>query len=198
MELGCGSGLLTRHVIDAGHGVIATDASAAMLELARRYAPEAELRQLALPDDAIPEADAIVSVGHVLNYLPDEASIARALAAIANALRPHGILAIDLCDLEWAASRRGAPPYAQVSDDWAIITRFSIPSPARFVRDITVFVRDDAGVWRRDDERHENVLVDTSRIAALLAQHGIDAAIQPSFGSEKLPAGLKAVVGRRR
>src|SRR5215216_6752506 len=31
VELGCGSGLLTRHLIDAGHRVVATDASPDML-----------------------------------------------------------------------------------------------------------------------------------------------------------------------
>ena len=34
LELGCGSGLLTRHLVEAGHRVIATDASPAMIELA--------------------------------------------------------------------------------------------------------------------------------------------------------------------
>ena len=39
-----------------------------MLELARLHAPNVEdLRLLSLPDDPIPAADAIVSVGHVLN-----------------------------------------------------------------------------------------------------------------------------------
>jgi len=67
VELGCGSGLLTRYLLDAGHQVVATDASPAMLDLARTYVPEAErIEQLTLPDDPIPEADAVVSVGHVL------------------------------------------------------------------------------------------------------------------------------------
>ena len=35
LELGCGAGALTRHLLAAGHRVIATDASAAMVELAR-------------------------------------------------------------------------------------------------------------------------------------------------------------------
>ncbi len=35
LEVGCGSGLLTRYLVDAGHRVLATDASPAMLELAR-------------------------------------------------------------------------------------------------------------------------------------------------------------------
>ena len=35
LEVGCGAGALTRHLLAAGHRVIATDASAAMVELAR-------------------------------------------------------------------------------------------------------------------------------------------------------------------
>src|SRR5215831_7323611 len=67
VELGCGSGLLTRHLLDAGHRVVATDASPAMLDLARELAAGAEdICQLVLPDDPLPAADAIVSVGHVL------------------------------------------------------------------------------------------------------------------------------------
>jgi 2-polyprenyl-3-methyl-5-hydroxy-6-metoxy-1,4-benzoquinol methylase len=67
LELGCGSGLLTRDLTSAGHRVVATDASPAMLELARGYAPRADIRQLALPADPLPRADAVVSVGHVLS-----------------------------------------------------------------------------------------------------------------------------------
>ena len=97
LELGCGSGLLTRHLIEAGHRVVATDASPAMLELAREVAVGAEaIRRLVLPDDPLPDCDAIVSVGHVLSYLPDEAAVDRALAAAAAALRPGGIFATSL------------------------------------------------------------------------------------------------------
>lgn len=197
LELGCGTGRLTRHLIDAGHRVIATDASPSMLVLARQSVPEADLRRLVLPDEPIPEADAIVAVGHVLNYLADEGAIERAWTAIARALRPHGVLAMDVCDLEWGTARASAPPHAQVTDEWAIITRFSLPSARRFVREISVFVRETGGCWRRDDERHENVLVDTATIPGLLAKHGLDATVRGSFGTEKLPAGLRAIVGHR-
>lgn len=201
VELGCGSGLLTELLVDAGHRVIATDASPAMLELARRHAPGAEdVRRLVLPDDPIPEADAIVSIGHVLSYLPDAAAIDRALVAAARALRPGGLLALDLCDLAYAEARRDAPDFGKVTGDWAIVTRFSLPAPDRFVRDIAVFLRNDDGSWRRDDERHENVLVDTARVPSLLAEHGVDATVGDAFGpgdEQALPAGLRTIVGRR-
>jgi SAM-dependent methyltransferase len=198
LELGCGSGLLTRHLLDAGHRVIATDASPSMLELTHETAPDAEgIREVVLPDDPLPRADAIVSVGHVLSYLPDEGALDRALVAIADALEPGGILAIDLCGLDYAETRRDAPNYSSVEDDWAIITRFSLPSPQRFVRDMTTFVRGDDGTWRRDDERHDNVLVDVTRVPALLAEHDVDAHLAAAFGAEDLPDGLHVIVGHR-
>lgn len=198
VEIGCGSGLLTRYLVDAGHRVIATDASPAMLSLARKIVPEAHaLQQLVLPDDPIPEADAIVGVGHALNYLPDERAVDRALVAIATALRRDGVLAIDLCDLEWGELRRDAPSAGWAGDDWAIVTEFSVPRPERFVRQIAAFLKNPDGSWRRDDERHENVLVDTSRVPGLLAEHGVQATVAPSFGSERLAPGLYAIKGRR-
>ena len=198
VEVGCGTGRLTRHLLDAGHRVLATDASPAMLELARQSVPDAEdVRPLVLPDDPLPPAEAYVSVGHVLNYLVDEQGVRSALSGMARALAPGGVLALDLCDLEWATAREDAPAYAEVTDEWAMVTRYEIPSPDRFVRQITTFVGTGNGWWRRDDERHENVLVDTSRLPALLAEHGVTATVGPSFGRERLPPGLVAVVGVR-
>jgi SAM-dependent methyltransferase len=198
LEVGCGSGLLTRELTAAGHRVLATDASPAMLDLARSHAPAAEdIRPLVLPGDALPSADAVVSVGHVLNYLPDERAIDQALTAIARALRPGGLFAIDICDLAYGQARRDAPPAAHIHDDWAIITRFALHAPDRFVRQITTFVRASDGSWRRDDETHHNVLIDTARVPALLAAEGVQVTVAPAFGTEQLPTGLRVLIGRR-
>jgi SAM-dependent methyltransferase len=203
LELGCGSGALTRHLLAAGHRVIATDASADMLALARsalaRSALDghADLRVLTLPDDPLPPADAIVSVGHVISYLPDAAAVDRALAAAAGALRPSGVLAIDILDLDYGRIRADDPPFSRSEEDFAIIAVFSVPAPDRFVRDITTFVPDGAGGWRRGRERHENVLVDTSLIPARLASCGVRATVGTRFGTAELPPGLRAVTGVR-
>jgi SAM-dependent methyltransferase len=198
LELGCGSGALTAYLLAAGHRVIATDASPAMVELARAtLGPDADVRRLTLPDDPLPAADAIVSVGHAISYLPAAAAVDRALVAMADALRPEGVLAIDICDLSFGEIRATDDSVARVGPDWAVLTRFSVPAPELFIRDITTFVPDGHGAWRRDDERHENVLVDTSGIPALLAEHGVTATLGTSFGAAELPPGLIAVTGRR-
>jgi SAM-dependent methyltransferase len=198
LELGCGSGALTRHLLGAGLRVVATDASPDMLGLARAaLGPEADLGQLILPGDPLPPADAVVSTGHVLSYLPDAAAIETALAAAAGALRPGGVLAVDILDLDYGVIRAGERPFAKVETDWAIITEFSAPAPDRFVRDATTFVPDGAGAWRRGHERHDNVLVDTSRLPDLLAAHGVRASVGTSFGDAELPPGLRSVTGRK-
>lgn len=91
LELGCGSGGLTRQLIDPGYTVIATDASPDMLDIAREEVPGADVRRLTLPDDPFPSADAVVSVGHTLNYLESAETIGRTLVEAARALRPGGV-----------------------------------------------------------------------------------------------------------
>jgi SAM-dependent methyltransferase len=196
-EIGCGSGALTRHLVEAGHRVVASDASPALLDLARERLPGVDVRRIRLPDDPLPPADAVVGVGHALNYLPDAGAIRRALAALVASLRPDGVLAIDVCDLGFAAGKDEAP-FARVEDDWTIVNRFSSPTPELFVRDITTFVRDGDGRWRRSDERHTSALLDVRVVPAWLAEHGVDAEVRPAFGAEALPRGLAAVVGVKR
>jgi len=198
LEIGCGTGLLTRELVAAGHRVIATDASPAMLDLARQTCPGVtDLRRLTLPDDGVPDVDAVVGVGHALNYLDDESAIESALRSLARALRPSGILALDICDLRWGTARADAEWTGRAGDDWAVVTRFSTPAATRFVRHITTFVRAVDGTWRRDEERHDNVLVDTELLPVLLAEEGVRAEVRPSFGREDLPEGLVALVGAR-
>jgi SAM-dependent methyltransferase len=198
LEIGCGSGLLTRYLVDAGLRVLATDASPAMLTLARETAPGAEgFARLTLPDDPVPEADAIVGIGHPLCYLPSLDAIERALVAMARSLRPGGVLATDLEDLEYGTTRTDVHEHTKVDDDWAIFTRYENPAPDHYVRDMTTFVRNDDGTWRRGHERHDNVLVDVRALPALLAAEGVDAVVQPTFGTGELPVGLYALVGRK-
>ena len=118
---------------------------------------------------------------------------------LAAALLPSGLIAIDLCDLEWGTARLGARAQGQVGDDWAIVTRFSQPSPDRFDRDLTTFVRDADGRYHREDEHHRNVLLDTSTVPELLLQQGVTASIGNSFHDDghPLPIGLKSIIGHK-
>lgn len=200
VEVGCGSGLLTSYLTDAGHRVIATDASPAMLDVARSSAPDAIDHQLvALPHDPLPaNADAIVSTGHALSYLPTAELLGQALVACARSLRPGGILALDLEDVSLRAAQLDRPPTGWMGDDWALLIDRVSDGPDHFARLHTVFVREPDGRYRREFERHDNVLIDVNAVVPpLLAAEGMEVSISPSFGSETLEPGLLVVIATR-
>src|SRR5437870_2256750 len=204
LDVGCGSGLLARELLIAGFSVHAVDASPAMIELARDYAHGARVDVLRLPtglatgaDAALPESDAVVSTGHVLNYLDTRDDIAQALGELARAVRAGGVLAIDLMTARFAERRDISQVHAKVTDDWAIVTRFSRPAPHRFDRRITVFRRSGDG-WRRSDEHHRNVTFEVDDAQRVLRDNGIDAHPRAAFGDEKLPEGLIVLTGVRK
>ena len=196
--------LLARELLIAGFSVHAVDASPAMIELARDYAHGARVDVLRLPtglatgaDAALPESDAVVSTGHVLNYLDTRDDIAQALGELARAVRAGGVLAIDLMTARFAERRDISQVHAKVTDDWAIVTRFSRPAPHRFDRRITVFRRSGDG-WRRSDEHHRNVTFEVDDALRVLRDNGIDAHPRAAFGDEKLPEGLIVLTGVRK
>lgn len=199
LDVGCGSGRLARRLIDAGFAVHGVDASPAMVELARAHAPGAHFEVVRLPADherALPAADAVVSTGHVLNYLDTQDDIAHALGQLARTVRPGGLLAIDLMTERFAQAREASPVHAKVEDDWAIVTRFSRPAAHRFDRHITVFRR--AGDhWRRSDEHHRNLTFDAHEALRILRANGVAAQAHAAFGTEALPAGLIVLAGVR-
>lgn len=199
LEVGCGSGLLTKHLTDAGHRVIATDASPAMLDIARTYAPDAiDHRVAALPDDPLPEADAIVSTGHALSYIDTRARLEAALVACARSLRPGGVLALDLEDLSTRDSQMARPPAAWVGDDWAMFMERVSDGPTHFARAMTTFLREDDGRYRREHERHDNVLIDVRDVVPpLLEVEGLDVHVGLSFGTETNMEGLMVIVATR-
>lgn len=204
LDVGCGSGLLARKLLDAGFAVRGIDASRAMIQLARDYAPGADFDVARVPirlpagaAGALPESDAVVSTGHVLNYLDTRADIAEALGELARAVRPKGLLAIDLMTDRYCEARAAETVHAKVEQDWVIVTRFSQPEPCRFDRSITVFRRAGSN-WRRSDEIHRNVTFDADQALGILRDNGFEAQCRAAFGDETPPEGLVVLAGVRR
>ena len=60
-----------------------------------------------------------------------------------------------------------------------------------------MFVQSAGELWRRDDELHDNILIDSYELLTTLAQNGVSAEVKGAFGDETLPHGLAAIVGHR-
>ena len=100
LELGCGSGLLTERLAASGLDVVGVDVSRAMLRRARvRCAADAGRVRLVARDFAklrLPPVHRVALACHdVLNHLPSEAALRRALGPVRRALAPGGVLVFD-------------------------------------------------------------------------------------------------------
>ncbi len=71
VDLGSGSGIWARRLVDANYSVLGVDASAAMVELARRQVPEARFVEASFVDVRLPLCDAVTAMGEVLSYAFD-------------------------------------------------------------------------------------------------------------------------------
>src|SRR5215470_4601875 len=69
VDLGCGSGLWARELVNSGYRVLGIDISEAMIDLARSRVPEAEFRVGSLFDVDIPPCQAVTSISECFNYL---------------------------------------------------------------------------------------------------------------------------------
>ncbi len=113
VELGCGSGLLTRHLVEAGHRLI---------ELMRRrrcwrWLTTCSQRRAVRParsflDDDIPGCAAMVADGHPFNYLPDEESIDGALPRAPRPCSQVGSLRCTSAILSGVQSAETPPTWA--------------------------------------------------------------------------------------
>jgi SAM-dependent methyltransferase len=97
LDLGCGTGLLTRELATPGRQVIGVDPAPAMLAFARRQPGAERVRWVEGNARALgtPEADLLVMTGNVAQVFLDDAEWLNTLAAIHAALRPAGYLAFE-------------------------------------------------------------------------------------------------------
>jgi SAM-dependent methyltransferase len=157
VDLGCGSGIYARALLDAGYDVTGYDLSAAMIEIARRRAPEADLRVASFLEAEIPPCIAVTAIGECFSYLFDEKAAGEGLDRLFE--RVHGALerrGLFVFDVVAPGRLRGASPqrYWREGADWAVLVEIDEDVIARrLTRAITTFRR-VGEAWRRDGEVH--------------------------------------------
>lgn len=197
VDVGCGTGVTTAALLAAGARVTAVDPSAPLLAYARARAPSAGFVQASIWDWELPDADALVCFGEPLTYHPlgtdGLAQLARLASQAARRLSARGLWLFDLIVTGLPLSARSW----RSAEGWSILVDVSEPAEDRLVRELTTFVREADGRFRRSLERHEVQRFDEVRVRALLEAEGFVVAIEDHLGGSALLPSRRLFVAQK-
>lgn len=122
VDVGCGAGVLTSALVEAGFDVTGVDYSADRLAIAAARVPGARFVNASIYDYAIPGSEAIVAIGEPLTYHDEIADADRRvhnfLQRSATTLPPGGILVFDVIE---AGEPSLAGRFWTSGTDWAVL-----------------------------------------------------------------------------
>jgi SAM-dependent methyltransferase len=200
VDLGCGTGLLARQLIDTGYGVFGIDISEAMVELARRRTPEAEFRVGSLFEVDLPPCAAVTAISEVLNYLFDAENeregLGRLFRHVHDALVPGGDFVFDVLgpgQVQPGTRKRGFG----VGEDWAVLSELEEDLERGTMARRIVSFRKVGGHYRRDEEVHRVRLYDPSELSVELERAGFQVRTMRSYGDLPLSDGHTAFVAHK-
>ena len=195
LDLCCGTGQLAARLTGVGYEVTGVDVSAAMVEIARATAPDADFHvqdvRHPLPVTGFAAA---FSIFDSLNHMMTLEDLTRVFQNVRVALRANGHFAFDL-NMAAAYEARWRGTFAYVEDDHVCAVRSSHDLAARTGRmDLTIF-ESARGTWTRADVSLVQRWYAEDEVLAALGTAGFSDG--RSFGAdEPIAEGCPALPGR--
>jgi SAM-dependent methyltransferase len=201
VEVGCGSGTLARHLVDAGYDVVGLDISPAMIRLAREHVPEATFRVASLTEARMPRCAAVLAIGEVVTYVSAGGSgtelppaLGRFFSRVHDALEPGGLFIFDFIE---CGVRRTCPAKIHSGDDWVIAVHAELDRPGQVLTRRMIAIRKVGRRYRRTQESHRVRIYNRRAVANALAGAGFTARMSRSYGRYRLLPGDVAVIAIR-
>lgn len=177
-ECGCGTGSLSIELLKRGVKLISSDISEDMLRIAsdkaRRSGVRArfvreDMRALKLPH----RVDAVICACDGVNYLTSQGDVQRFFTAAFDALKSGGVLAFDISSRHKLENVLGNGFFGEERDDAAYLWQNSLDAQKHIVdMDITFFVQERGGLYRRFAERQTQRAHSADEIAAWISECG--------------------------
>jgi SAM-dependent methyltransferase len=201
IDLGCGSGILSRLVSEAGYDVLGIDISAAMVAIARQRVPRGRFRVESLLVAQLPSCVAVAAVGECINYLFDDRNgkpgLAKLFRRIHRVLRSGGLFLFDVAEPGRVPGKGPFRGYWE-GEDWAVLVSSEEDRKRRLLtRTITSF-RKVGELYRRDQEVHRQRLLMRTELAAELRSIGFRVRILRGYGALRFGRGHAGLLARKR
>ncbi len=178
LDLGCGTGTLTRLLADSGYDMIGVDGSEEMLMEAREKTVSQEILYLCQDMrefELYGTVRAIVSTCDTMNYLLTPEDFIRTVRLVNNYLDPDGIFIFDLNTLYKFRELMGNATIAENAENASFIwENYFDEETGRNEYDLTLFVRRENGMFERRTELHEEQGYTIEQVQSFLAAGGME------------------------
>lgn len=191
-ECACGTGSLSVRFADAGIAVTGVDLSNAMLrraeEKARKWGVQAafvrqDMRKLALTR----RVDAVLATCDGVNYLTSAEDVLAFFRAAYAALKPGGMLCFDCSSRHKLEDVMGDAFFGEERDGIAILWQNRLNRESHVLEmDVTFFVREEDGRYRRFREQHRQRAHSQEEIFSWLERAGFEDA--RAYGEMRMDA----------
>ena len=179
VDLGCGTGTLTELLYQKGYDMIGVDSSESMLNMAMNKRERCGAEILYLQQD-MRELELYSTVGTVysvcdsLNYILEEEELLEVFTLVNNYLFPGGIFLFDFNTDYKYREVIGDATIAENREDCSFIwENYYHPEEGINEYDLTVFVRQNDGVFRRFTETHFQRGYTVEQMLALVSRAGM-------------------------
>lgn len=189
LDLGCGTGKLTRLLADAGYDMIGVDNSEDMLEIAR----EEEYKKLDEQESDIAgrqilyllqdmrsfelygTVKAVVSICDSVNYILDEDDLREVFRLVNNYLDPKGIFIFDLNTVYKYRELLGETTISENRDEGSFIwDNYYDEESSINEYDLTLFIREQDDLYRKYEETHFQRAYELELVKQLLTEAGME------------------------
>lgn len=176
LDLGCGTGNLTRLLMEKGYDMIGVDSSFEMLDVARSYdTPEIlYLAQDMREFELYGTVRAVVSSCDCINYILDEEELREVFELVNNYLDPKGLFIFDF-NTEYKYSRIGDTVIAENQEDASFIwENFYYEEEKINEYDVTFFLKEESGLYRKVVEEHHQRAYSLEEIKTAITDAGME------------------------
>jgi len=179
LDLACGTGTVAMSYAQQGWEVYAVDASAGMLDQARRKAKESGLdlsfSQQDMRHFVLPHRVALVTCLYdSLNYMLTEQDLGKAFAQVSGALLPGGLFLGDMNTQVTLEEVWGNNTFFVDREGMSLILRSGYETETRLSTvHIVGFMKRPEGTYERFDEHHTEIAYEADQVQAALHEAGL-------------------------
>ena len=177
LDLGCGTGKLTRILAEKGYDMIGIDYSYEMLDIAKEESDESilyllqDMREFELYGTV----RGVYSACDCVNYILEEEELLEVFRLVNNYLDPGGIFVFDINSPYKYHELLAENTFAENREEGSFIWENYFDEEEKINEyDLTLYVKDEADRFQRFEETHFQKCYDLDKIKQLLLEAGLE------------------------